>query len=123
MLLSLSVGYAELPPSVYEAKQTAATEQLKIQVLRVTIEPGENADTQKVDVLAKVDEVTRSTSGIKVNDMISILYTVTHHPAKWVGPGEVPLLQEGQSSMAYLNSIPDSKNFAPGAGRMSFSKF
>src|SRR5262245_37322392 len=101
-----TVARAELPPSVYEAKQKAAPEALRIQVLRVNIEPGDNDSSQKVEVLARVDEVTRSEAGIKPQDMITIVYTINHHPAGWAGPGEVPILEEGKSMVAYLKAIP-----------------
>ncbi|MEO6052577.1 MAG: hypothetical protein ABIP97_01050 [Chthoniobacterales bacterium] len=118
-----TICHAELPPSAYEAKQAAATQQLKIQILRVNIEPGDKADTQKVEALARVDQVIRTNAQIKLNDLITIIYTVTHHPSGWAGPGEIPILQENQSLPAYLTSIPESKNFAPAAGRMSFINF
>ncbi|MEO8205562.1 MAG: hypothetical protein ABI615_05230 [Chthoniobacterales bacterium] len=123
LTLVSTVCHAELPPSAYEAKQAAAPEQLKVQVLRVSIEPTEKSDTQKVEALVRIDTVTRTATRLKANDFITIVYTVTHHQQGWVGPGEVPILQENETIPAYLNQIPESKNYAPAAGRMSFLHF
>lgn len=118
----LTCAYAELPPSVYEAKQKSAPEQIEILILRVNIEPGQN-ESQKIEVLARVQSIIRSTAKLKPQDMITIEYTVNHHPSGWVGPGEVPIPERGKTTVAYLDPISKSRSFSPAAGRMSFSKF
>lgn len=113
---------AELPPSAYESMQSKAPELVQIEVLRVDVEPGEKENDQKVLVVAMVNEVTRSASGLKPNDIVNISYTVTEHPKGWVGPGQVPVLAEKDKCPAYLIKS-ETGDYAPAAGRMSFSTF
>lgn len=117
------LALAELPPSAYESMQTKAPEYLKIQVMRVDIEPGQNPEEQKVVVMALVDAVDRTGSGIKVGDFITIGYTVMERPRGWTGPGEVPILAEDDKIVAYLEKNGDAGEYKPAAGRMSFSNF
>jgi len=122
-VLCVSALFAELPPSAYEAQQKAATEHLKVQILRVEIGPAEDPDQQAVVLTALVEEVLQTASGLKTGDFISIQYTLTRHPKGWVGPGAVPVPAEKTESVAYLTKIKDPANYAPAAGRMSFSNF
>jgi hypothetical protein len=113
---------AELPPSAYESMQAKAPEYLKIEVLRVSVEPGESPTQQRVQVVALATEVFRTATGLKPNDIVNILYIVTEHPRGWAGPGEVPILKEKERTVAYL-SRTEGDDFTPAAGRMSFSNF
>ena len=113
---------AELSPSAYEAMQNKAPEHLKIEVLRVEVDPGENPLQQKIHLVALVDDVTRTASDIKPKDIINILYTMADHPKGWVGPGEIPIPVEKDQSVAYLIKSTEG-DFSPAAGRMSFSNF
>lgn len=115
--------HAELPPSAYEAMQAKAPEYLKIEVLRVEIEPADSPVKQKVQLMALVTGVERSAGDVKQGDFITIAYIVTEHPQGWVGPGEVPFLNEKDQTVAYLTKDPETGIFAPAAGRMSFSNF
>lgn len=116
------IAHAELPPSAYEAMQAKAGELVKIDVLRVDVEPGQEAGQQKVHLIAQVAEVTRTSTNLQPNDIVNILYTVTEHPKGWVGPGQIPLLAEKDSTIAYLTKM-ESGDYTPAAGRMSFSNF
>ncbi len=113
---------AELSPSAYEAMQTKAPEYLKIEILRVEVDPGENSAQQKIRLVALVNEVTRTASDLKPKDIINIIYTVTDHPKGWAGPGQIPVPVEKDQSVAYLFKSTEG-DFAPVAGRMSFSNF
>jgi hypothetical protein len=73
-------------------------------------------------VVAMVTEVTRSSTGLKADEIINILYTIVGHPQGWMGPGEVPLLEDKDETVAYLNKT-ETDDFVPAAGRMSFSNF
>jgi hypothetical protein len=113
---------AELPPSAYESMQAKAPEYLKIEVLRVAVEPGESPIRQDVHVVALTREILRTASGLKPNEIVNIFYTVTNHPQGWVGPGEVPIPNEKERCVAYLVKT-EGGDFAPAAGRMSFTNF
>lgn len=121
LLISLPVR-AELPPSAYEAMQAKAPELLKIEVLRVDVEPGEEPSQQKIHIVAMVSDVTRTASELKPNDVINITYTVTERPKGWVGPGQVPIPVAKDQTIAYL-SKQENGDYAPAAGRMTFSQF
>lgn len=121
LFLSLT-AYAELAPSAYEKMQAKANDYVHLEVLRVDVEPGQDPAQQKVHVVAMVTQVTRSASGLKPDDIVNILYTVTDRPQGWAGPGEIPLLADKMQTIAYLNK-QDTGDYAPAAGRMSFSNF
>jgi hypothetical protein len=121
-LFLMPVLRAELPPSAYELMQAKSPEYLKIEVLRVSVEPGETPTQQRVNVVALATEVFRTASGLKPNDLLNISYVVTEHPRGWAGPGEVPIPTEKERSVAYLVRT-EGGDFAPAAGRMSFSNF
>lgn len=115
---------AELPPSAYEKMQSAAPEVLRIQVLRVTEQPDSDASTKDVSMLAQVLKVGRSASKLKPGDMITVNYKVASHSAGWVGPGEVPILEENKESVAYLETAAGGEQeYSPAAGAMSFDRF
>ena len=120
--LCLPPIHAELPPSAYERMQKAATEAVDIEVLRVDIEPGEAAGSQNIHLTALVNKVTR-TANVKEGDLIKIDYTVTGHEKGWAGPGEIPILEEKQKTIAYLVKNPSANSFHPAAGAMSFRNF
>lgn len=113
---------AELPPSAYEKMQHGAPEVLRIQVLQVSVQP-DGDTTRDVTMLAEVLKVGRSQTNLKADDMVTIKYKLTTHPAGWVGPGDVPILKENTETVAYLSKAADSDNYAPAAGAMSFDQF
>lgn len=123
MALVASLG-AELPPSAYEAMQREAPDVLRINVLTVTRADGPENDQEKVDILAEVLKVGRSASKLKVGDIITISYVrAIRQPDDWVGPGEVPVPEEKDETVAYLKPIEGAPDYAPAAGAMSFSTF
>ncbi|MCX7868919.1 MAG: hypothetical protein N2322_03115 [Terrimicrobiaceae bacterium] len=123
VLLAAGWAWAELPPSVYEQRQKAAPEHLMIEVQRVDIEPGAETGQQVVHVVAKVEKVHRSATGLEPGALITISYTVTERPRGFAGPGEVPILEELAKTVAFLAVLEDGKAYAPAAGVMSFSEF
>jgi hypothetical protein len=122
IFLLMPILHAELPPSAYESMQARAPEYLKVEILKVEVEPGETPTTQNIHVVALTTEVFRTASGLKPNEMLNIVYTVTQHPPGWTGPGEVPVPNEKERSVAYLIKM-EGGDFAPAAGRMSFTNF
>jgi len=114
---------AELPPSTYESLQKAATELLDIEVLRVEIEPGQTEGRQNVFVMALVGKVVRTSAGVKEGDLINISYLVTPRKKGWTGPGEIPIPEEKDKSVAYLERDAQTGDFHPAAGAMSFRNF
>lgn len=123
MALCLTGLRAELPPSVYEARQKEAPEKIFIEVLRVDIEPGEQADQQKVEAVVMISRVERSESGLQPDQIINISYVITDRPRGFVGPGEIPLLREGEKSVAFLARHESEPVYLPVAGVMSFREF
>ncbi|MEX1118287.1 MAG: hypothetical protein WEB60_05775 [Terrimicrobiaceae bacterium] len=116
-------AFAELPPSVYEARQKAAPESLKIEILRVEIEPGDQSDQQKVEAVAMVTSVERTATELKPDQIINISYVITDRARDYNGPGEIPLLIEGETSVAYLAKDENGPGYLPVAGVMSFQNF
>jgi len=114
---------AELPPSAYDAMQKAASESLGIEILRVEIEPGDAPALQNVRIMALVNRVARTAAGVKEGGLINILYTVTAREKGWAGPGEIPILDEKEKTVAYLVKGANSEDFSPAAGAMSFRNF
>jgi len=124
LLLSLStLCHAELPPSAYEAMQKKAPEYLEIKVLQVTVGPSGKEGVTIIEATAQVVDVKRSESGVKSNALIHIVYTIETRPEGFVGPSPIPVLKQGEQTIAFLQKIPDSMDFRPAAGAMSFEKF
>ncbi len=123
MCAALAPSRAELPPSAYEKMQSEATEVFKVKVLRVDETSAGDSSTHDVTMLAQVLKVGRSRAKVKADDLITIKYRVTTHPAGWVGPGEVPVLKQDAETVAYLKPVTGSPEYAPAAGTMSFDRF
>lgn len=123
LMCAASIALAELPPSAYEAMQAKAPECLQIQVLKVEVEPGARDDQQNIHLTANVLNIARSAEGLKKGAVIQIFYTVTDHQKPWVGPGQVPILKEGATNVAYLEKGEKPDVFVPAAGIMSFRHF
>jgi hypothetical protein len=121
--LALVGANAELPPSAYEEKQKAAPEYLSIEVVRVDVEPGAEPGQQIVHAIAIVTKVERTATGIQPEALITLAYPVTQRPPGFVGPGEIPILTEGEKTIAYLAKNEEDGTYAPVAGVMSFSNF
>ena len=121
-ILCPTLARAELPPSAYERMQNAATEVVEIEILRVEIEPGESPGSQSIRLMALVNKATRA-ANVKAGDLIKIHYTVTGHEKGWAGPGEIPILEEKEKTIAYLVKDPLADTFHPAAGAMSFRNF
>ncbi|MDD5201141.1 MAG: hypothetical protein PHC88_15220 [Terrimicrobiaceae bacterium] len=114
---------AELPPSVYEKMQSAAVEVVRVKVLRVDVQPGDDPAIRDVTMLVQVLKVGRTRTKLKQDDLITVKYRITTHESGWVGPGEVPILKEDMETVAYLQPIVGSQDYAPAAGAMSFDRF
>lgn len=114
---------AELPPSAYEQMQSDATEVFRLSILQVTKTATDDPHETVIRIVADVVKVGRATAKIRPGDIIAIRYTVSERPPGWVGPGEVPVPAEGSELPAFLKPIPDSVDYAPAAGAMTFETF
>lgn len=117
------VSRAELPPSAYETMQRAAKEVIDIEVLRVEISSGDAPGRQNVHLLALVNRVGKSETGLKAGEFINIAYAITSHAKGWSGPAEIPVPAERDKSAAYLVKDAANDDYHPAAGAMSFRNF
>ena len=127
-------GWANpLSPSAYEAMQEAAPIVVEIEVLKVQREPTENLQEEMIRVTAVVVRVEKggqpekaeapSESKIAAGDFLQIAYTVQTREDGRVGREQIPVLEEGQTTIAFLQSVEGVPHLQPAAGAMSFSKF
>jgi hypothetical protein len=114
--------HAELPPEAYQNLQEKAPEVLKIRADEV-ISKSEGifdrsnwSETVQATVLA----VTRTESGLKSGDKITLHYTRRVPKAGWVGPSPPAQLKKGHEYTAYLAKGGDGR-YSLAARGMSFS--
>jgi hypothetical protein len=111
-------AWAELPPAVYAERQGRAAVVVDLEVQRISLIGTE------VHIRAKVLAVQRRPRGssLEAGQRIDLFYShPEQHPAGWVGPGPIPMLERGQQKRAWLNPLPDRPGgFAPAAGSQSF---
>ena len=116
--LAPPIARAELPPAVYAKRQRQAAVVLDLEVQRVSLIGTE------VHIRAKVLAVLRRPRGssLEAGQRIDLLYShPERHPAGWVGPGPIRMLQRGQKTRAWLNPLADRPGgFTPAAGSQSF---
>ena len=96
---STNVARAELPPQVYADLKAKAPEFLEVEITRVALNKrdGENLRDISVFADAKVSGVTRSKSGVKVGDVISLRYmTFEVITPGFVGPGPIAQVEKGK---------------------------
>ena len=109
---------AELPPAVYAERQRQAAVVVDLEVQRISVIGTE------VHIRAKVLGVQRRPKGssLETGQRIDLFYShPEQHPAGWVGPGPIPMLERGQQTRAWLNPLADrAGGFAPAAGSQSF---
>jgi hypothetical protein len=123
-LLSLiSTSLAELPPDAYRRMQSAAPEELRITVQKVTI--GRSSDKQvrssSVSASARVEEVVRSAANLKPGDLIRISYEHRAYKMPMPGPSEPIIIKKGRSYPAFLRKTRDGR-YGAAAGGYSFRK-
>lgn len=114
---------AELPPQVYMDLQKKAEEVMEIRADEVISKPKGLLDRSSYTetVKATVIEVTRSRSGVKKGDVITIIYQRQGLTDGRVGPSPAPQLKQGAQYPAFLVKGEDG-NFSVAARGMSFSK-
>jgi hypothetical protein len=103
--------------------QKAAPELLSIEILRVEVSPGDVPGRQNIHIMALVNKVARSGTSVKAGDLINLFYSVTPREKGRVGPGETPILEEKEKTLAYLAKDPTTDEYHPAAGAMSFRNF
>lgn len=109
-----NIARAELPPQVYEDLKANAPEVLQVEITRVAVNKrdGENLRDISVFADAKVTGVTRSQSGAKVGDQISLRYmTFEVIRLGWVGPGPIARVETGKSYQIWFKKA--GSNFYP----------
>jgi hypothetical protein len=116
------VVLAELPPFAYQQMQQQATEVLMIKVRKLQTQTQVQGERKLIDVDAEtqVEQVKRSQTGLKPGNIIRIRYEHTQYKNPMPGPGQVPILQLGQVSPAYLRQR--GKDYVPVAGTYSFQE-
>jgi hypothetical protein len=114
---------AELPPSAYEEMQQKASDVFRINVLQVMKSATDDPHKAEIRIVADVLKVGRSVAKIRAGELITIRYFVIERPPGWVGPGEVPIPDERAEVPAFLTSSPESTDYTPAAGAMTFSTF
>ncbi len=123
LLSTMSPLCAQLSPSAYEALQKAAPELLSLEILRVEVAPGGTPGRQNIHVMALVNKVARSATNVKAGDLINLFYSVTPREKGRVAPGETPILEEKEKTLAYLAKDAATEEYHPAAGAMSFRNF
>jgi hypothetical protein len=114
---------AELPPKVYDDLRTQSGEILQIKVDEVESKPKGILDRSSYTetVKATVTGVTRTLSGVKEGDKITIIYQRPVPAEGWVGPSPPPRLKQGWKYTAFLGK-GEGGSFGISALGMSFSK-
>ena len=93
-----NVARAELPPSVYQELRAKSTEVLQVEITRVAINKRDGKDLRDISVFAEatVTGVTRSASGAKVGDQISLRYMTFEVISQgWAGPRPINQIEKG----------------------------
>lgn len=113
---------AELPPNVYIELRKKAPEVLRIRTDEVISKPAGILDRSNwtETVSATVLEVTRSESGVKKGDVISIVYGRQVPKEGWVGPAPAQQLAKGKEYTAFL-AKNEGGGFSIAARGMSFN--
>lgn len=108
-LLAAGIARAELPPTAYSALQAEAKEVLQIRVEQVSSKPASllNWSTRNERVLATVEKVNRTKSGVKKGDRITVIYSRLIPKGGWAGPSPAPQLERGKEYPAYLEKSAD----------------
>lgn len=114
---------AELAPEVYIELQNKAAEVLEIRVDEVESKPKGLLDRSSYTetVKATVTGVTRTLSGAKKGDAITIIYQRLVPGRGWTGASPPPQLKQGRAYTAWLAKNVDG-TFGISARGMSFTK-
>jgi hypothetical protein len=103
--------------------QSAATEVVEIEVLKIQREPAENIDEELMRVTGVVLKVEKTATNVEAGDFLQIAYTITVRGDGRPDRSQVPLLEEGQRTIAFLRAVDGMAYLAPAAGAMSFGRF
>ncbi len=109
--MPLGLARAELPPQVYKELQAKAPEVLTVEITRVALNKrdGENLRDISVFADAKVVGVTRSQSGVKVGDQISLRYMTFEVIAEgWAGPSPIMQVEAGKTYRIWFKKSGNS---------------
>jgi len=119
MIFMTYSSFAVLPPYIYERYKKEAPDVFIIVVNKVT-KLKINSKRSDVFIDAKVIDVCRTGSKVKVNDKIVISYPVRkRNTKKWIGPVPMPILKKAKVYKAYLKRVIDNR-YIPMAKNKSF---
>ncbi|KEQ16782.1 hypothetical protein [Endozoicomonas numazuensis] len=119
-LLLLNIAFAELPPDVYEEWQEISPEELIITVKKVSVHVDENnSRLLHCSVTVVIDDALRSENELSEGSTLKIKYFHRIPEPYFIGPSSIPVLDAGQSYLAYLRKT-DSQYYTPSAGGLSF---
>lgn len=121
--LASATAPADLDPPDYKHLQESANEELTIKVLDVDLEWCLiDCAIRKVTVTAEVVKAHRSYDKLKTGDTITIVYDGHFETVDATNPPPVPLLQKGQTTIAFLfQSAPNT--YAPSADGYTFTRY
>lgn len=128
---SLVCSFAELPPHAYEDMKKKAPEFLTIRVLDVSIDStmekdrsGNETVVKNVTVKSTIQSVKKTSTKKRRGNTITISYTVRIHDPNsgWVGPSQIPILEENHTYTSFLRYVKDEGAYAPSAGSHSFNE-
>jgi hypothetical protein len=121
VLCAFARAGAELPPDVYKADQEKSPEALTIAVTRVKIQKTKESRGTRSNITAeaKVLEVKRSASKLRVGDTVRISYSHFRHDQPIAGPSEPDVLQKGRTYPAFLQKSAAGR-YTPAARGYTF---
>ncbi len=122
MVAAFAVMYAEIPPMEFLEAQDISPERVDITVLNVKADECPAGEFCRIDVVARVDKVYRTVTGIKEGDQIKIKYERLNPPEGYEGLTPITFLQTGQTYPAFLQTYRFSW-YVPVAGVASFLSF
>ncbi|MCA9560521.1 MAG: hypothetical protein KC583_18360, partial [Myxococcales bacterium] len=115
-------AHAEIEPKYYAEMQAGAPEAVTVKVTEVDTSVCVLwCSKQSVTAKAVVTAVERSANGLKVGDAITIHYTHLIPSGGWAGPRPIPVLKEGETTVAFLR-LNKRMGYHPAARGYSFER-
>ncbi len=124
IVLTAASLVAELPPSAYEQLQAEAPEVVEIEVQSVRVTKSAKSEGMRTEVraLAAIRKVTRTATGLKPGDTVSLNYSRLEFRVPTPGPGQPVLVKKGERYRAFLERAAKSEAYTIAAGGQSFQR-
>jgi len=119
ILLVVYSLYGELPPQVYKELQENSPEVVTLRILNVDSK-AITSDQREITLKAKVLNILRTQSALRLGSIVTIRYITTIHPDNWVGPSPLPILSKKYKYKAFLTHDEANKYYVPSARGRSF---